>query len=144
MGWAFPVPSRSQVNSWQRALLTDPCWRGSSGGLRWGWPCVPEILGFTRGSECLEGPELSSTPMGRSRVLLEVQSETLSWLSFQRMLCTRHSPFPARAFLQKTRPVSELLPWDVWLSPQFSSVMKANGRFFFSSAILLKESLYLY
>lgn len=88
----------------------------------------------------------SSTPMGRSGVLLEVQSETPSWLSShggrKRMLCTWHSPFPAQAFLQKSRPVLELLPSDVWLSPQFSSITKTNERFFFS-AILLKESLYL-
>lgn len=83
----------------------------------------------------------------KSRVLLEVQSETPSWLSFhgggkKKILCTRHSPFAAQAFLEKTRPVPELLPWDVWLSPEFSSITKREERFFFS-AILLKESLYL-
>lgn len=79
-------------------------------------------------------------PRSMEGALLEVQNESLSWLSShggsERTLCTRHSPFPARAFLQKTGPASELLPWCVAVTTVFIYQKK---KIFFSQLFCLKN-----
>lgn len=100
-----------------------------------GWHCVPEILGCSRVS-VLEAQNFLQH---------QCQEVEPCWKSGVKphpgfLPCTGQSLFPAQAFLQKTKPVSELFPWDAWLSPQSFSITKTNERFFFfCSAILLTE-----